>query len=120
MCGSRDLFVLENRIIQLFRGLFLISMPHKVNLTGIYMFKRQIVDFSKYFEKIDFLKMRKKIYKLRKFECLMFFQTEIAPLITPVPHFNKICALPIFFFFFKNIDFCTFSRKTRFVKENYF
>ena len=35
VCGSRDLFVLENRIIQLFRGIFLISMPHKVNLTGV-------------------------------------------------------------------------------------
>ena len=44
---SRDLFVLENRIIQLFQGIFPISMPHKVNLTGINMFKRHIVDFSK-------------------------------------------------------------------------
>ena len=57
---SRDLFVLENRIIQLFRGIFLISMPHKVNLTGINMFKRHIVDFSKNFENSEFLKMRKK------------------------------------------------------------
>ena len=60
VCGSRDLFVLENHIIQLFRGIFLISMPHKVNLTGINMFKRHIVDFSKNFENIDFLKMCKK------------------------------------------------------------
>ena len=61
VCGSRDMFVLENRIIQLFRGIFLISMPHKVNLTGINMFKRHIVDFSKKFENSDFfLKMRKK------------------------------------------------------------
>ena len=65
MCGSRDLFVLENRIIQLFRGIFLISMPNKVNLTGINMFKRHFADFSKNKKKIiiensDFLKMRKK------------------------------------------------------------
>ena len=60
VCGSRDLFVLKNGLIQLFRGIFLISMPHKVNLTGINMFKRHIVDFSKKFENRDFLKMRKK------------------------------------------------------------
>ena len=61
VCGSRDLFVLENRIIQLFRGIFLISMPHKENLTGINMFKKHIVDFSKKnLENSDFLKMRKK------------------------------------------------------------
>ena len=60
MCGSRDLFVLENRIhvIQFFRGIFFISIPHKVNLTGINTFKRHIVDFSKHLEKSDFLKMR--------------------------------------------------------------
>ena len=77
MCGSRDLFVLENRIIQLqlFRGIFLISMPHKVNLTGINMFKRHIVDFSKKKKKskIAIFKKCVKIYKLRKFKCLMFF-----------------------------------------------
>ena len=60
VCGSLDLFVLENRKIQLFRGIFLISMPHKVNLIGINMLKRHIVDFSKIFENSDFLKMRKK------------------------------------------------------------
>ena len=60
MCGSRGLFVLENCIKQLFRGIFLISMPHKVNITGINMLKRYIVDFSKNFENSDFLKMRKK------------------------------------------------------------
>ena len=60
VCGSRDLFVLENRIIQLFQDISLISMPHKVNLTGINMFKRHIVEFSKHLENSDFLKMRKK------------------------------------------------------------
>ena len=60
VCGSRDPFVLENRIIQFFRGIVLISMPHKMNLTGINMFKRRIVDFSKNFKNSDFLKMRKK------------------------------------------------------------
>ena len=60
VCGSRDLLVLENRIIELFRGIFPISMPHKVNLTGINMLMRQVVDFSKNLEKGDFLKMRKK------------------------------------------------------------
>ena len=70
MCGSRDLFVLENLIIQLFRGAFLISMPHKVNLTGINMFKRHIVDFSKNFKNRDFLKMPKnlQIEKIRMFD----------------------------------------------------
>ena len=58
VCGSRDLFVVENRIIQLFRGIFLISMPQKVNL-----FKRYIVDFSKNLENSDFLKMRKKFIR---------------------------------------------------------
>ena len=60
VCGSRDLFVLENRIIQLFRVMFLISMPQKVNFTGINMFKRYIVDFSQNLENSDFLKMSKK------------------------------------------------------------
>ena len=60
MCGSRDLFVLEDGIIQLFRGIFLISMPHKGNLTGTNMFKRHIVYFSINFENSDFLKMCKK------------------------------------------------------------
>ena len=60
MCGSRDPFVLENRIIQLFRVIFLISMPQKVNFTGINMFKRYIVDFSKMSKLAIFLKMRKK------------------------------------------------------------
>ena len=54
------MFVLENRIKQLVRGMFLISRPHKVNLTGINMLKRHIVDFSKTFENSEFLKMRKK------------------------------------------------------------
>ena len=60
MCGSRGLFVLENRIIQLFRGILLVSMSHKVNLSGINMFKRHIVDFSGNLENSDFLEMRKK------------------------------------------------------------
>ena len=61
VCGSRDLFVLENCIIQLFRGISL-SMPHEVNLTGINMFKRHIVKFSKNLENNFFFlkKMRKK------------------------------------------------------------
>ena len=56
VCGSGDLFVLENRIIQLVRGIFPISMPHKVNLTGINMFKKHIVDFFQNVENSDFLK----------------------------------------------------------------
>ena len=60
VCGSLDLFVFENCIIQLFRSIFHISMPHKVNLTGIRIFKRYIIDFSKNLENSDFLKMRKK------------------------------------------------------------
>ena len=39
--------------------------------------------------------------------------------MTPVPTFNKWCAVSIFFLF-KNIDFCTFTPKTPLVKENYF
>ena len=54
VCGSRDLFVLENRIIQNFWSIFLVSMPQKVNFTGMNMFKRYIVDFSKILEKAIF------------------------------------------------------------------
>ena len=38
--------------------------------------------------------------------------------MTPVPNFNKWCAVSIFLF--KNIDFCIFTPKTPFVKEKYF
>ena len=69
----------------------------KSEFIGINMFKRYIVDFSKNLENSDFLKMRKKIYKLRKFEYLMFFQPGMAPLMTPVPYFNKFCALTNFY-----------------------
>ena len=48
----------------------------------------------------------------------MFFQVRRAPLMTPVPNFNKCCALSIFLF--KNIDFYIFTPKTRLVKEHYF
>ena len=44
----------EVHIIQLVRVIFLISMPQKVNFTGINMFKRYIVDFSKNLENSDF------------------------------------------------------------------
>ena len=63
VCGSRDLFVLENRIIQLFRGIFLISRPQKMRFIGINMFKRYIVDFSK--------KKKKKI-KIKNIEKAIF------------------------------------------------
>ena len=38
--------------------------------------------------------------------------------MTPVPNFNKWCA--VFNFLFKNIDFCIFTPKTLIMKENYF
>ena len=38
--------------------------------------------------------------------------------MTPVPNFNKWCAVSIFLF--KNIDFCIFNPKTPLLKENYF
>ena len=60
------------------------------------MFKRYIVDFSKNLENSEFLKLRKNC-KLRKLECLMFFQPGMAPLMTPVPYFNKFCALTNFY-----------------------
>ena len=48
----------------------------------------------------------------------MFFQAVTTPLMTPVPNFNKWCAVSNFLF--KNIDFCIFTPKTPLVKENYF
>ena len=48
----------------------------------------------------------------------MFFQAVTTPLMTPVPNFNKWCAVSNFIF--KNIDFCIFTPKTILVKENYF
>ena len=70
VCSSRDLFVLKNHIIQLFRGIFLISMPHKVNLTGINIFKRHIVDFSKISKIAIFQKCVKnlQVEKIRMFD----------------------------------------------------
>ena len=38
--------------------------------------------------------------------------------MTPVPNFNKWCAVSNFLF--KNIDFCIFTPKTPLLKENYF
>ena len=38
--------------------------------------------------------------------------------MTPVPNFNKWCAVSNFLF--KNIDFCIFTPNTPLVKENYF
>ena len=46
------------------------------------------------------------------------FPSRYDPLMTPVPNFNKWCAVSIFLF--KNIDFCIFTPKTPLVKENYF
>ena len=48
----------------------------------------------------------------------MFFRAVTTPLMTPVPNFNKWCAVSNFLF--KNIDFCIFTPKTPSVKENYF
>ena len=48
----------------------------------------------------------------------MFFRAVTTPLMTPVPNFNKWCA--VFNFLFKNIDFCIFTPKTLLVKETYF
>ena len=48
----------------------------------------------------------------------MFFQAVTTPLMTPVPNFNKWCAVSNFLF--KNIDFCIFTPKTPLLKENYF
>ena len=48
----------------------------------------------------------------------MFFRAVTTPLMTPVPNFNKWCAVSNFLF--KNIDFCIFTTKTPLVKENYF
>ena len=82
------------------------------------MFKRYTVDFSKNLENSDFLKMRKKIYKLKKFEYFMFFQPGMTPLMTPAPYFNKYCALANFYS--KILIFALLHEKTRLVKENYF
>ena len=38
--------------------------------------------------------------------------------MTPVPNFNKWCAVSNFLF--KNIDFCIFTPKTLLAEENYF
>ena len=48
----------------------------------------------------------------------MFFRAVTTPLMSPVPNFNKWCAVSNFLF--KNIDFCIFTPKTPLVKENYF
>ena len=48
----------------------------------------------------------------------MFFRAVTTPLMTPVPNFNKWCAVSNFLF--KNIDFCIFTPKTPIVQENYF
>ena len=48
----------------------------------------------------------------------MFFRAVTTILMTPVPNFNKWCAVSNFLF--KNIDFCIFTPKTPLVKENYF
>ena len=48
----------------------------------------------------------------------MFSRAVTTPLMTPVPNFNKWCAVSNFLF--KNIDFCIFTPKTPLVKENYF
>ena len=48
----------------------------------------------------------------------MFFLAVTTPLMTPVPNFNKWCAVSTFLF--KNIGFCIFTPKTLLVKENYF
>ena len=48
----------------------------------------------------------------------MFFRAVTTPLMTPVPNFNKWCAVSNFLF--KNINFCIFTPKTPLVKENYF
>ena len=48
----------------------------------------------------------------------MFFRVVTTPLMTPVPNFNKWCAVSNFLF--KNIDFCIFTPITPLVKENYF
>ena len=48
----------------------------------------------------------------------MFFRAVTTPLMTPVPNFNKWCAVSNFLF--KNIDFCIFTPKTLLLKENYF
>ena len=47
----------------------------------------------------------------------MFFRAVTTPLMTPVPNFNKWCAVSNFLF--ENIDFCIFTPKTPLVKENY-
>ena len=46
------------------------------------------------------------------------FRAVTTPLMTPVPNFNKWCAVSSFLF--KNIGFCIFTPKTLLVKENYF
>ena len=79
MCGSRDLFVLENRIIQLFRGIFLISMPHQVNFTEINMFKRRIVDFFKHFENREFFLKCVKNLQVEKVRMFYVFQNWNVP-----------------------------------------
>ena len=48
----------------------------------------------------------------------MFFRAVTTPLMTPVPNFNKWCAVSNFLF--ENINFCIFTPKTPLLKENYF
>ena len=115
MCGSLDLFVLENGLKQFSRVISLISRPHQVNLKGVNMFKRHIHEFSKKSQNWRFLKMHKNSTSR---ENLMFFRAVTTPLMTPVPNFNKWCAVANFLF--KNIDFCIFTPKTLLVKDNYF
>ena len=71
-------------------------MPHELKLSGINMFKKRIVEFSKNLENSDFLKCVKNlpVEKIRMFD---FFQAGRAPSMTPVPHFNKVCALTNFY-----------------------
>ena len=48
----------------------------------------------------------------------MFFRAVTAPLMSPVPNFNKWCAESNFVL--KNIDFCIFTPKTPLLNESYF
>ena len=51
VCGSRDMFVLVNRLKMFFRGIFIMSRSHQVNLTGNDIFKRQISKIAIFLKK---------------------------------------------------------------------
>ena len=99
VCGSRDLFVLKNRLIQLFRGtcISLISRPYQMNLKGLTCLIGTLSNFPLIYKIAIFFYKCVKNLPVQKIRMLMFFQAGRAPLMTLIPRFNKCCALPNFY-----------------------